>query len=41
MKILSINISLPKKILFNNKTLNTSIYKKPIDGKVWDKNYCD
>ena len=34
MKILSINISLPKKILFNNKTLNTSIYKKPIDGKV-------
>jgi len=31
MKILSTNISLPKKIIFNNKTLTTSIFKKPTD----------
>tara|TARA_B100000965_G_scaffold355039_1_gene332116 strand:+ start:169 stop:828 length:660 start_codon:yes stop_codon:yes gene_type:complete len=34
MKILSINISEPKKIIFNGKELITSIYKKPIDGLV-------
>jgi MOSC domain-containing protein YiiM len=31
MKILSTNISLPKKIIFNNKTLITSIFKEPTD----------
>ena len=31
MKILSTNISLPKKINFNNKTLITSIFKEPTD----------
>ena len=31
MKILSTNISLPKKIIFNNKTLVTSIFKEPTD----------
>ena len=31
MKILSTNISLPKKIIFNNKTLTTSIFKEPTD----------
>ena len=31
MKILSVNISEPKKILFNGKTLVTSIYKQPVN----------
>ena len=34
MRILSINISLPKKIIFNKKILNTSIYKEPVNRKV-------
>ena len=34
MKILSINISEPKKIMFNGKELVTSIYKKPIEGSI-------
>tara|TARA_B100001564_G_scaffold357060_1_gene372506 strand:- start:378 stop:1037 length:660 start_codon:yes stop_codon:yes gene_type:complete len=34
MKILSINVSEPKKVIFNGKELITSIYKKPIDGSV-------
>ena len=34
MKILSINISKPEKIVFNNKDLVTSIYKKPVNGEV-------
>jgi|TARA_B100001059_G_scaffold25522_1_gene20496 MOSC domain-containing protein YiiM len=29
MKILSINVSLPKKIVFKNKSLTTSIFKEP------------
>ena len=29
MKILSINVSEPKKVIFNGKELITSIYKKP------------
>ena len=34
MKILSINVSEPQKVIFNGKELITSIYKKPIDGSV-------
>ena len=34
MKILSINISEPKKVIFNGKELITSIYKKPIEGSI-------
>ena len=34
MQILSINISEPKKIMFNGKELITSIYKKPIEGSI-------
>ncbi|OUX18245.1 MAG: hypothetical protein CBE17_02485 [Gammaproteobacteria bacterium TMED257] len=34
MQILSINVSEPKKIMFNGKELITSIYKKPIEGSV-------
>lgn len=32
MKILSINVSEPQKVIFNGKELITSIYKKPISG---------
>jgi len=34
MKILSINVSLPKKIKYRNKTLYTSIYKVPVKKKL-------
>ena len=34
MKILSINVSEPKKVMFNGKELITSIYKNPIEGSV-------
>ena len=34
MKLLSINISEPKKITFNGKELITSIYKMPVDKEV-------
>ena len=34
MKVLSINISEPKKIIFNGKELIPSIYKKPIEGSI-------
>ena len=34
MKVLSINISIPRKIICNGKTVNTSIFKKPINEKV-------
>ena len=34
MKILSVNVSEPQKVIFNGKELITSIYKKPISKKV-------
>ncbi len=34
MKILSINVSLPKKIKYKNKILYTSIYKEPVNKKL-------
>ena len=34
MKILSINVSEPQKVIFNGKELITSIYKKPVSKKV-------
>jgi len=34
MKIISINISSPKTIIFNKKKLNTSIFKKPTEDEV-------
>jgi len=34
MKILSINVSQPKKIKYKNKTLYTSIYKAPVNKKL-------
>ena len=34
MKILSVNVSEPKKVIFNGKELITSIYKKPVSKMV-------
>jgi MOSC domain-containing protein YiiM len=34
MKILSINVSLPKKIVFKNKSLTTSIFKEPTNNVI-------
>ena len=34
MKILSVNVSEPKKVIFNGKELITSIYKKPVSERV-------
>ena len=36
MKILSINVSEPQKVVFNGKELITSSYKKPVSNKVAD-----
>lgn len=34
MQVLSVNVSLPVEIEFNNKRLSTSIFKKPVEGLV-------
>ncbi|MHA1600332.1 MAG: MOSC domain-containing protein, partial [Alphaproteobacteria bacterium] len=34
MKILSVNVSLPKKITHNGRTVTTGIFKEPVDGRV-------
>ncbi|MDB2705652.1 MOSC domain-containing protein [Pseudomonadota bacterium] len=34
MQVLSVNVSLPVDIEFNNKLISTSIFKKPIEGMV-------
>ena len=34
MQVLSINVSLPVEIEYNNKTITTGIFKKPIEGRV-------
>lgn len=34
MKILSVNVSLPRKIIFKNKAISTSIFKEPIDKAI-------
>ena len=34
MKLLSVNVSLPKEVTHNRKTYMTGIYKKPVDGRV-------
>ncbi len=34
MKILSVNVSLPKEVPYNGKTITTGIFKEPIDGRV-------
>ena len=34
MKILSVNVSLPRKIIFKDKAISTSIFKEPIDKAI-------
>ena len=34
MKILSVNVSLPKEITHNGRTVTTGIFKEPVDGRV-------
>ncbi len=34
MKLLSVNVSLPKEITFKGKTVRTGIFKKPVEGRV-------
>jgi MOSC domain-containing protein YiiM len=34
MKLKSINVSLPKEIVFNNEKMQTGIFKKPVSGSV-------
>jgi MOSC domain-containing protein YiiM len=34
MKVLSINVGLPKKVLFNGQTVTTAIFKDPVKGPI-------
>jgi|SRR6188472_126281 len=34
MKVLSVNVGLPKKVLFNGQTVTTAIFKEPVDGPI-------
>ncbi len=34
MKVLSVNVRLPKKVLFNGQTITTAIFKDPIRGPI-------
>jgi len=34
MKVLSVNVALPRLIAWNGQTVNTGIFKKPVDGPV-------
>ena len=34
MKLLSVNVSLPKEVPYNGKTITTGIFKEPVDGRV-------
>jgi len=34
MKVLSVNVGLPKKVLFNGQTVTTAIFKDPVDGPI-------
>jgi MOSC domain-containing protein YiiM len=38
MKVLSVNVGLPKKILFNGQTVTTAIFKDPVTGPVMLRN---
>ena len=35
MKLLSVNVSLPREVPYRDGTLTTGIYKEPIEGRVW------
>ena len=34
MKLLSVNVSLPKEVLYKGKTVTTGIFKEPVNGRV-------
>ena len=34
MKVLSVNVSLPKEVPFGNRTVTTAIFKEPVRGRV-------
>ncbi|MFL6423073.1 MAG: hypothetical protein ACJ71R_05735 [Nitrososphaeraceae archaeon] len=34
MKVLSVNVGLPKKVLFNGQTVTTAIFKDPVKGPI-------
>jgi len=34
MKLLSVNVSLPKEITFKGKTVRTGIFKEPVQGRL-------
>jgi MOSC domain-containing protein YiiM len=35
MKVLSVNIGLPRKVLFNGQTITTAIFKDPVKGPIY------
>ncbi len=35
MKVYSLNVASPEKVIFNNKELVTSIFKKPVNTKLF------
>ena len=34
MKLLSVNVSLPKEATYKGKTVTTGIFKKPVEGRI-------
>jgi MOSC domain-containing protein YiiM len=34
MKVLSLNVGLPRKVLFNGQTVTTGIFKDPVKGPI-------
>ena len=34
MKVLSVNVSFPRKVLFNGQIINTAIFKDPVKGPI-------
>lgn len=34
MKLLSVNVSLPKEVTFKGKTVRTGIFKTPVEGRL-------
>lgn len=37
MKLVSINVGLPREVQWRGKTLRTSIFKAPVSGRIWVK----
>ncbi|MFC1561808.1 hypothetical protein ACFL4Q_02300 [candidate division KSB1 bacterium] len=34
MRLISVNVSLPRNIVYRNRKIITSIFKKPVEGRV-------